>query len=96
MQDLRAKEQVAANELAVAHEGLQASERRFRTLAAASPIGIFECDAKGGSDDRAAKILRHACASLGARPIWSRFTPVVSMRKAQVTTAPNTEVSARM
>ncbi len=48
MQDLMAKEQIAANELAVAHADLQSSERRFRTLSASSPIGIFECDAKGG------------------------------------------------
>ena len=34
-------------ELQTAHQGLQASERRYRMLNTSAPIGIFECDPEG-------------------------------------------------
>ena len=33
--------------------------------------------------------------TLAASPIWSRLTPVVSIRNSQVTTAPSTDVMTR-
>lgn len=36
-------------EMGMAHEGLQASEERFRTLCASAPIGIFFTDAAGST-----------------------------------------------
>ena len=46
-QKLMLEQQAAAAALATAHQGLQASEQRFRTLSAAAPIGIFLSDATG-------------------------------------------------
>lgn len=39
----------AESNLAAAHQNLQASELRFRTLSAAAPIGIFQTDARGAA-----------------------------------------------
>lgn len=47
-QNLMQQQQAAATNLAAAHQELQISELRFRTLSAAAPIGIFLNDAKGG------------------------------------------------
>jgi PAS domain S-box-containing protein len=46
-QKLMVQQQAAAAQLAVAHNGLRASEQRFRMLSASAPLGICECDASG-------------------------------------------------
>ena len=46
-QQLMLEQQKAAEDLRQAHDGLQASEQRFRTLSASAPIGIFLTDGAG-------------------------------------------------
>lgn len=46
-QKLMLEQQAAAQQLALAHNELRASEQRFRMLSASAPLGICECDASG-------------------------------------------------
>jgi PAS domain S-box-containing protein len=46
-QKLMIQQQADAAQLVVAHNGLRASEQRFRMLSASAPLGICECDAAG-------------------------------------------------
>jgi PAS domain S-box-containing protein len=48
-QKLMQEQQAATAELAAAHQDLQVSEIRFRSLSAAAPIGIFLNDARGAA-----------------------------------------------
>lgn len=48
-QKLMLEQQAAAADLAAAHQELQVSELRFRSLSAAAPIGIFSNDARGAA-----------------------------------------------